>query len=54
MGNAREFRNSCGRVQMTTSTRLSVGAIELELFRHFLVSIAEEMGIVLRRSVRIR
>ncbi len=27
-----------------------VNAIELELFRHFLVSIAEEMGIVLRRS----
>jgi len=25
-------------------------AIELELFRHFLVSIAEEMGVVLRRS----
>jgi N-methylhydantoinase B/oxoprolinase/acetone carboxylase alpha subunit len=27
-----------------------VNAIELELFRHFLVSIAEEMGVVLRRS----
>ncbi len=27
-----------------------VSAIELELFRHFLVSIAEEMGVVLRRS----
>ncbi len=25
-------------------------AIELELFRHLLVSIAEEMGVVLRRS----
>ncbi len=28
----------------------STVAIELELFRHFLVSIAEEMGVVLRRS----
>ena len=28
----------------------STDAIELELFRHFLVSIAEEMGVVLRRS----
>ncbi|HEY1760627.1 MAG TPA: hydantoinase B/oxoprolinase family protein [Bryobacteraceae bacterium] len=28
----------------------SINAIELELFRHFLVSIAEEMGVVLRRS----
>ncbi len=27
-----------------------MNAIELELFRHFLVSIAEEMGVVLRRS----
>src|SRR3984957_10634790 len=27
-----------------------INAIELELFRHFLVSIAEEMGVVLRRS----
>jgi N-methylhydantoinase B/oxoprolinase/acetone carboxylase alpha subunit len=27
-----------------------VNAIELELFRHFLISIAEEMGVVLRRS----
>ena len=27
-----------------------MSAIELELFRHFLVSIAEEMGVVLRRS----
>ena len=35
---------------MTTSAGSSVDAIELELFRHFLVSIAEEMGIVLRRS----
>ena len=29
---------------------MPVNAIELELFRHFLVSIAEEMGVVLRRS----
>jgi N-methylhydantoinase B/oxoprolinase/acetone carboxylase alpha subunit len=29
---------------------IEVDAIELELFRHFLVSIAEEMGVVLRRS----
>jgi len=29
---------------------MAVNAIELELFRHFLVSIAEEMGVVLRRS----
>src|SRR5499427_1254728 len=29
---------------------VKVSAIELELFRHLLVSIAEEMGVVLRRS----
>src|SRR5579883_1953489 len=29
---------------------MSPGAIELELFRHLLVSIAEEMGIVLRKT----
>ena len=29
---------------------MKVSAIELELFRHLLVSIAEEMGVVLRRS----
>jgi len=32
------------------STREAAGAIELELFRHLLVSIAEEMGVVLRKS----
>jgi N-methylhydantoinase B/oxoprolinase/acetone carboxylase alpha subunit len=35
---------------MTASRNTPVDAIELELFRHFLVSIAEEMGVVLRRS----
>ena len=29
---------------------MPVNAIELELFRHFLVSIAEEMGVVLRQQ----
>jgi N-methylhydantoinase B/oxoprolinase/acetone carboxylase alpha subunit len=35
---------------VTQPIRAPVNAIELELFRHFLVSIAEEMGVVLRRS----
>src|SRR5262252_9959753 len=38
------FRDSRRGVPVKTS------AIELELFRHLLVSIAEEMGVVLRRS----
>jgi N-methylhydantoinase B/oxoprolinase/acetone carboxylase alpha subunit len=29
---------------------MSSDAIELELFRHLLVSIAEEMGVVLRKT----
>jgi N-methylhydantoinase B/oxoprolinase/acetone carboxylase alpha subunit len=35
---------------MSSRTNTAINAIELELFRHFLVSIAEEMGVVLRRS----
>jgi N-methylhydantoinase B/oxoprolinase/acetone carboxylase alpha subunit len=37
------------QVSTARSTR-PANSIELELFRHFLVSIAEEMGVVLRRS----
>src|SRR5271170_6699550 len=48
MGNSRPLRDSRGRLQMKSPA--PVNAIELELFRHFLVSIAEEMGVVLRRS----
>jgi N-methylhydantoinase B len=43
MGDGGEFRHSDGRLPVST-------AIELELFRHLLVSIAEEMGVVLRRT----
>jgi hypothetical protein len=32
----------------STGVKAPVKAIELELFRHLLVSIAEEMGVVLR------
>jgi N-methylhydantoinase B/oxoprolinase/acetone carboxylase alpha subunit len=35
---------------MKTPAGTPVNAIDLELFRHFLISIAEEMGVVLRRS----
>src|SRR5215831_18312031 len=38
------FRNSGRRVPV------KISAIELELFRHLLVSIAEEMGVVVRRT----
>ena len=33
-----------------TGARAKPGAVELELFRHLLVSIAEEMGVVLRKT----
>ena len=38
------FCDSCGRLPVRPN------AIELELFRHLLVSIAEEMGVVLRKT----
>src|SRR5437773_8364613 len=48
MGDCREPRHSRRRMPVKTSSARS--AIELELFRHFLVSIAEEMGVVLRKT----
>src|SRR5579863_5860995 len=51
MGDAGSLRDPRRRVQMKAHPRaIKMDAIELELFRHFLVSIAEEMGVVLRRS----
>src|SRR5690349_9653924 len=45
MGYARQLRRARRSLQMTGAR-----GIELELFRHLLVSIAEEMGIVLRKT----
>src|SRR5690349_23325466 len=45
MGYARQLRRARWSLQMTGAR-----GIELELFRHLLVSIAEEMGVVLRKT----
>jgi N-methylhydantoinase B len=45
MGTGREFLGACRSVQVSTAE-----GIELELFRHLLVSVADEMGVVLRKT----
>src|SRR5712692_3076322 len=61
MGNHRQLWRPGGRMQVSSSASASIrvhprpikhgtNAFELELFRHLLVSIAEEMGVVLRKT----
>src|SRR6266478_1634327 len=50
MGAGSPLPDSGGRMPIKTRAKAPVKAIELELFRHLLVSIAEEMGVVLRKT----
>src|SRR5258706_12388210 len=50
MGAGSPLPDSGGRMPIKTRAKAPVKAIELELFRHLLVSIAEEMGVVLRKA----